>query len=67
MITSEALYKKFQALPEEKAAQAMSYIKTLEMAEPPLNDDEKEGLRVANMELAAGEGRSFKEAIKDLW
>jgi hypothetical protein len=39
----------------------------MKMDEPPLNDDEKEGLRVANRELSVGEGRSFKEALKDLW
>jgi hypothetical protein len=45
----------------------MSYIKALELEEPPLNEDEKEGLHTANMELSRGEGRSFKEALKDLW
>ncbi len=32
--------------------------------EPALTADEEEGLRIANAELARGEGRSFKEAMK---
>ena len=54
---------------DEKAARVMGYIKALEVEEnePPLTADEEEGLRIANAELAQGEGRSFKETFKELW
>ena len=59
------LYRSFRRLSDEKAALAIAYIRSLEHDdEPALTADEEEGLRIANAELARGEGRSFKEAMK---
>ena len=64
----KAIYQKIRSLSEEKAARVMGYIQSLELdEEPALTDDEEDGLSIANAELAQGEGRSFKEALKDLW
>ena len=65
----KGLYRIICSLPDEKAARVMGYIKALEVEEnePPLTADEEEGLRIANAELAQGEGRSFKETFKELW
>lgn len=54
---------------DEKAARIMGHIKSLEVEEnePPLTADEEEGFRIANAELAQGEGRPFKETFKELW
>ena len=63
-----AIYQKFRSLPEEKAARVMGYIQALELEEEPaLSDDEEKGICTANAELARGEGRFFKEAMKELW
>ena len=35
--------------------------------EPPLTDDELEGLRLADEDIAAGRVRPFDEALKELW
>ena len=46
----------------------MGYIQSLEtISEPELNEDETAGLSAANSELARGEGRPFRDALKDLW
>ena len=66
MIHSQ-IAEKINNLSEEKAARVMGYIQTLEFdEEPALTDDEETGIRTANAELARGEGRSFKEAMKAL-
>ena len=63
-----AIYRKIRSLSEEKAARVMGYIQALELdEEPALTGDEENGIHFANAELARGEGRSFKEALKDLW
>jgi hypothetical protein len=67
IVEREEIFQAIQNLPDDKAAKAMSYIKALGLDEPPLTQDEIEGLRIANLELSNGEGRSFKEALKDLW
>ena len=60
--------EKIRSLSEEKAARVMGYIQSLELdEEPTLTNDEKNGIHIANAELARGEGRSFKEAMKDIW
>ena len=67
-VAGKAIYQKIRSLPEEKAARVMGYIQSLELEEEPaLTDDEEEGIRTANAELAKGEGRSYKDAMKDLW
>ena len=64
----KAIYQKIRSLSEEKVARVMGYIQSLELDEDPvLTDDEENGIRIANAELARGEGRSFKEAMNDLW
>ena len=64
----KAIYQKIRSLSDEKAARVMGYIQSLEFdEEPALTDDEEEGIHVANSELARGEGRPFKEALKALW
>ena len=63
-----AIYEKIRSLSEEKAARVMGYILSLELdEEPALTDDEENGILIANAELARGEGRSFREAMSDLW
>jgi len=63
------LHEIIDNLCEEKAALVMGYIQSMELneEEPDLTRDEEEGLRIANSELARGEGRSFKEVMKELW
>lgn len=61
-----ALYRLIRNLPEEKAARVMSYIKSLQEEEPPLSEDEEEGLRQAYAELASGQGETFREAFGGL-
>ena len=57
--------EKILSLSEESV---MGYIQSLEFdEEPALTHDEENGINIANAELARGEGRSFKEAMKDLW
>jgi hypothetical protein len=61
-----AMYRLIRDLPEEKAARVMSYIKSLQEEEPPLSEDEEEGLRQAYAELASGQGERFREVFKEL-
>ena len=42
-------------------------LEDLDEKEPPLNDDEREGLLVAERELAEGKGISFSEVMRELW
>ena len=66
-MTHAQIAQKIRSLSEENAARVMGYIQSLEFVEPALTDDEETGIHIANAELARGEGRSFKEAMKDLW
>ena len=43
------------------------YLDDLEDEEPPLNDDELEGLRIAEQELDEGKGIPFSDVMKELW
>ena len=68
-VEKETLYKTIRDLPDEKAALVMGFVQRLITCdeEPPLTQEEKDGLCIADAELARGEGRSFAEAFDDLW
>ena len=43
------------------------YLDDLEDKEPPLNNDELEGLRIAEKELDEGKGIPFSDVMQELW
>lgn len=64
----EKLSRMIDSLSDENVLTALDYVSSfLPDEEPPLNEDELEGLRSADRDIAEGRVRSFAEAIKDLW
>ena len=60
------IYNMIRTLPDDKAARVLSYIQAIQSEEPPLNEDEEEGLRVAYAELAVGKGQPLKDVLAEL-
>ncbi len=58
-------------MPEEKVPQILDYIVRNQLGydedEPPLTEDEIEGLKLAEQDIAEGRIIPFDEAMKELW
>ncbi|MBQ7221442.1 MAG: hypothetical protein IJS28_10720 [Synergistaceae bacterium] len=58
-------------IPEEKLPQMMNYVMRevigYDEDEPPLTEDEIEGLKLAEQDIAEGRIIPFEEALKELW
>ena len=58
-------------MPEEKIPQILDYIVRNQLGydedEPPLTEDEIEGLKLAEQDIAEGRIIPFDEAMRELW
>ncbi|MBR1672920.1 MAG: hypothetical protein IJ702_08330 [Fretibacterium sp.] len=68
----EELSRLIEFLPDDKVQATLDYVlqyfgESSDDGEPPLTEDELEGLRVAEQELSEGKGLQFAAVMKELW